>query len=442
MSLLALPAFAAAEVVYRFDNSQAVSEWRIGGLDSSLPPPRIENGRLVVECGPETYIARPVSIRAEDYNRIELRVNATTDLGHLFSMGMVSWARQGETDIQPERQVEVEIPGDTMAISTFQMDQSLRWEGDISHVRFDFHQKVQKHGGRLEIESVRFYRDEDLDTRLHWQFGRDRALDGWQVGEILFDGWQFQPLPYRFEDGAMVFTSENGFPAIQRDVRFEAEEIDRVSVRLRYEGERQFRYERGTWSKFFWGWGDSSSPTRLLRQPLLDTSGVNEFHHHTMTHHYWRGTIAEVQFVLVSQPGTVWLEEVQFHRLEDLGTEGDQRALVSWMDIQAVNEAIRSSETYKPLLVFVDNPGVAICRQVEQQLGADPFFRQEVENFHSVRLQYDDPVVTGWLRNIYRVPTMLVFSYDTSARRWVEKDRLVGPTVAEEGSLMLQRNRR
>ncbi|MGF1574306.1 MAG: hypothetical protein ACFCU1_14720 [Sumerlaeia bacterium] len=71
-------------------------------------------------------------------------------------------------------------------------------------------------------------------------------------------------------------------------------------------------------------------------------------------------------------------------------------------------------------------------KEIEQQLAANPEFISKAEQFHAVRILYDDPATSRVFNSIYRIPVLATMTYDFNQRQWRILDQILGPNVASD----------
>lgn len=436
LAFLANPAAgqgARDELVFSFRSDADLDKWTFVGVDPQRGQPRIEGGRLVFPMGEQSYMYAETDIDAARYNRIDVRMKVNPDMFR-FSTAIVQWG--ADRDFTFERSLEVEVPIDVMTTAEFQTDQSLVWSGDIRFLRLTPMYKLDIMPGTVEIESIRLYRDTTDRAIPAFPFSDSAAAQEFRVFERNPSGTEIDRATV-VRNGALYLGDRVGpTTLLRRPVAIDARDAKFVVLDMRYMPTgRRNELEEGTWASFYWSWGGPYEHTRQLRGEIRPVSDWQEVRIDLRSHPDWRGRISEFQIQPTNQQGEVWIRSVSFEG-KGGAESGSLRNAVRWLGLDEAQRAIATQ--YKPLMVYVEKADVEICRRVEEELTADHYFKTLAREYHCVRLDAGDPVVQSF-ELVYRVPTMIVLTWDNNKRQWIEQERLFGRDLASEAGFVLHR---
>ncbi len=402
---------------------QEAELWNVTSHDTSQGPAGYQDGKFVIATAKgqaPAFMERTLNIDSSRFDRaiIDMKViSDNNETGMVSSMFFFSQTPMVNPDSRIAKMVQVNARTSVV----FELSQSVFWSGNIGMIRID---PVWGHG-KAEIYSITIDKQPEPDPTPEWYFNRPKSDLGWMFGEFGVNDPGFKAREIiRSQDG-ITFTVDGPNPVLQSfdiDINAELANTAKLTVML----SQPFASE----ANFYWSTPDKlgASEERKLSVPLQPTIQPQIATFDLKSHPEWNGNVNFLLMNPTRTPGTVTVQSLVFEGVEGLGERGQNDALVLWRTHQEVGQELKDGN-YKPLLVLVTRRNNSFSKQVELELAGNDEFLHLAKNFHSVKLDYDDPAAHRVFKNILRVPILAMMRYDFGTKNWEVVERIEGPDV-------------
>lgn len=413
----------AKELFFDLTDPQEAAKWKITSHDEAQGPGGWQDGQFAVasDADAPVFIERAVQFDASEYNRLIVDLYAEGDGGGSGYAGTAFFFSHTDMVI-PESRLLRNLPMNVRTQLVFRLDQSVFWDGPIRMIRLDPIWGV----GRARVVSLKFDREPPPSPAPSWNFMKSDGHLGWTIGEFGIDNPSFYARHVNQTIDGISFTAEGPNPVLQHfDIMLNADFIKSFEVIL--------KNETGvpSTSRFFWADPENRQVTEAnsIHLPVAASDEFQRLTYDLHNHPGWRGQIGFLLYNPVLTPGKVTIRGMRFNAVEGLGERGEEDALVVWRTHQEVGSDLKSGN-YKPLLVLVTKNGNEFSQKIEYELAGNREFLSLADDFHAVRLQFDDPATSRVFQDLYRIPVLATMKYDFDAGQWQITARLNGPEVS------------
>ncbi len=415
-------------LVFDLKNPQEAERWIVEETSQGTPAfERTSQGLKVQGIENESIVLiRPVQFEATTFNKMIVRMNSMPEVNPTGYTNLSVYFSKDPSNLfgLAESVFRASPPANTFVSVPLDLDQSLLWYGDIQSIRVD----PLFGAGTVIIDSVTLLREEKEAEVPAWNFSREEAQTGWNIGEFVPS---FVPGNPKVSDEGMTFSSETaGISIMMPDIHIDSEKTKALEMKIRY---NDVNIDEGLSNTARLNWA-ANQPGAYSKQQRVDVdlNLTNEFQTVTFeleNHPEWNGEIRSFSINPILRPANITVSEIRFIAADTLGSRGDQRALINWMSHQEVQNAL--SDNYKPLLVFITLSRNSFSRKTEADLAKNVEFLSLANNYHCVRMEATNPVVEKTFGRLYKIPAVIIMTHDSSNRSWSEKVRLTGSAVQD-----------